>query len=167
MKRFSRAVVQGLFLSSVVSCTGPSEPIDLLRAKEQLVEASAPGLDKAGVLAQMGAQAHLWDVSQLTLPAGPPSRLRFALDLPKGGRLTFTTAIAADYQSRPGVEFVVKVVEKGREQVAFSKLLDPISRPEHRGFVPAEVDLKARSGRVDLIFETRGFENNSRSRVGS
>ncbi len=160
MKRFSRAVVPGLFLSGVVGCTGPTEPIDLLRAKEQVVEASAPGLDQAGVVAQMGAQAHLWDVSQLTLPAGPPSRMRFRLDLPKGARLTFTTAIGADYQTRPGVEFVVKVIAKGREQVVFSKLLDPISHPEHRGFVPGEVDLKW-SGPIDLVFETRGFETSN------
>ncbi|HEY6553753.1 MAG TPA: sulfatase [Vicinamibacteria bacterium] len=158
MKGFARAVAVGLALSFAVSCTGRREPIDLLRAQKNLVEASAPGLDTAGVRAQMGAQHHLWDVSQLTLPGGPPSRLRFALDLPKGGRLTFTTAIAAAYQTRPAVEFVVKVVEKGREQVVFSTLLDPISRADHRGFVPGEVDLGPRSGPTELLFETRGFE---------
>ncbi len=158
MKRALRPAAAGLLLLCIASCTGPTEPIDLLRAKERVVEASAPGLDQAGVIAQMGAQAHLWDVSQLTLPAGPPSLIRFALDLPKNARLTFTTAIGADYQARPGVEFVVKVVKKGREQVVFSKLLDPISRPEHRGFVPGEVDLGGRSGPVELVFETRGFE---------
>jgi arylsulfatase A-like enzyme len=158
LRRLTRAAALGLAVSVLASCHEPP-PVDLLRAREHLVEASASGLDKAGVLAQMGAQAHLWDVSELTLPAGPPSRLRFALDLPKGAKLTFTTAIAADYQTRPGVEFVVKVVEKGREQVVFSKLLDPISHPEHRGFVPGEVDFKGRSGPVDLIFETRGFES--------
>ena len=142
------------------ACSGSSRPTDLLRAKEQLVEATAAGLDKAGVLARFGRQAHLWDVSQLTLPAGPPSRLRFSVEVPRGGRLTFTTAIAADAQSRPGVEFVVKVIRKGREDVVFSRLLDPISRPEHRGFVPGDVDLAGRTGAVDLVFETRGFEAN-------
>jgi arylsulfatase A-like enzyme len=161
LKRILRAAFAGLSLASLAGCTGPAEPIDLLRAKDHLVEATAPGLDKAGVLAQMGAQAHLWDVSQLTLPAGPPSRLRFALDLPKGARLTFTTAIGADYQTRPGVEFVVKVIDKGREQVVYSKLLDPIGHPEHRGFVPGEVDFKGRSGPLELVFETRGFETSN------
>ena len=58
------------------------------------------------------------------VPAGPPSRLRFSVEVPRGGHLTFTTAIATDYQSRPAVEFVVKVVRKGREDVVFSRLLD-------------------------------------------
>jgi len=129
-----------------------------------VVAASAPGLDQAGVVAQMGAKANLWDVAQLTLPAGPPSQIRFALELPKNARLTFSTAIGADYQTRPGVEFVVKVIQKGREQVVFSKLLDPISHPEHRGFVPGEVDLAGRSGPVELVFETRGFETSADAR---
>jgi arylsulfatase A-like enzyme len=125
-----------------------------------VVEATAAGLDKAGVLARVGQKARLWDVSQLTLPAGPPSRVRFRVDVPRGAHLTFTTAIAASAQSRPGVEFVVKVIRKGREDVVFSKLVDPISRPEHRGFVPGDVDLEGRTGAVDLVFETRGFEAN-------
>jgi arylsulfatase A-like enzyme len=161
LKRALKSAAAALLLPWIASCTGRTEPIDLLRAKDRLVEATAPGLDKAGVIALLGTQAHLWDVSQLVLPGGPPSRLRFALDLPKNARLTFTTAIGADYQSRPGVEFVVKVLRKGREEIVFSRLLDPISHPEHRGFVPGAVDLKSWSGPVDLVFETRGFETSN------
>ena len=160
MRRAGTIAAVVLGSTGMAGCTGPKKPVDLLRAKEHLVEATAAGLDKAGVLAQVGRQAHLWDVSELTLPAGPPSRLRFEVEVPRDARLTFTTAIAADYQSRPGVEFVVKVLRKGREDVVFSRLLDPISRPEHRGFVPGEVDLGGRFGALELVFETRGFEAN-------
>jgi arylsulfatase A-like enzyme len=141
-------------------CNGSGKPVDLVQAKGQLVEATVAGKDKAAVLALWGERLALWDVSATTLPAGPPSRLRLTVNVPQGARLTFTTAIAAPYQSRPGVEFVVKAVRAGREDVVFSRLLDPISRPEHRGFVAADVDLKGRSGEMDLVLETRGFEAN-------
>ena len=60
--------------------------------------------------------------------AGPPGRLRFALDLPKDGRLHALCAIDPKYHDRPGIEFVVKVKRDGREDVAWSQLLDPIAR---------------------------------------
>jgi arylsulfatase A-like enzyme len=160
LSRFLRALLLGAGLLGLVGCNGSSQPMDLLRAKDQLVEASVAGLDKTGVLARAGQDLHLWDVSTKTLPAGPPSRLRFTVDVPKGAHLTFTTAIAAEYQSRPGVEFVVKTVRGTREDVVFSKLIDPLGHAEHRGFVPADVDLSGKSGRLDLVFETRGYESN-------
>jgi len=155
-----RAPLVFLAVSLLEGCNGSGKPVGLIQAKDQLVDATAAGQDKAATLSHVGERVALWDVSATTLPAGPPSRLRFSVDVPKGAKLTFTTAIAAEYQSRPGVEFVVKTVRGSREDVVFSRLLDPISRPEHRGFVPGEADLKGKSGRMDLVLETRGFEKN-------
>jgi arylsulfatase A-like enzyme len=56
------------------------------------------------------------------------------------------------------VEFVVKVRQGGNEATVFTQLMDPLQRPAHRRWVPAEVDLAAYAGQAELIFETRGYE---------
>jgi hypothetical protein len=48
------------------------------------------------------------------------SRLRYAADIPKDGRLELACGIPAEYHDKPGIEFVVKVVQDGREHVAWS-----------------------------------------------
>jgi arylsulfatase A-like enzyme len=91
--------------------------------------------------------------------AGPPGRLRFSIDVPKDGRLFLTCAIDPRYHDRPGVEFTAKVKRGGREDVVWSQLLDPISRPDHRAFVAAEVDLARFAGPArELLLEARGYE---------
>jgi arylsulfatase A-like enzyme len=93
-------------------------------------------------------------------PAGPPGRLRFALDLPERARLSTQVAIDPRFHDQPGVEFVVKVRREGREEVAATLMLDPIGRPEHRGFVALDVDLARFAGRTrELVLETRGYES--------
>jgi arylsulfatase A-like enzyme len=79
--------------------------------------------------------------------------------VPKGARLRLACAIDPRFHDRPGVEFVVKARRDGREETLLSLLLDPISRPEHRGWVPADVDLAKVAGRGrELVLETRGYE---------
>ena len=53
----------------------------------------------------------------------------------------------------------MKVRRDKREEVAFSLLIDPIARTEHRGFVPVDADLGRYAGKGrELVLETRGYE---------
>ncbi|HEX9185991.1 MAG TPA: sulfatase [Vicinamibacteria bacterium] len=140
-------------------CGRPPEPVDLLDVPARLVEAAAAGLGRDAVLEAGKRGLRLNDVLHRGFPAGPPGRLRFALDVPKGARLRLSCAIDPRFHDRPGVEFVAKVKRDGREEVVFSRLLDPISRPEDRGFVPVDVDLAKHAGKGrELVLETRGYE---------
>ena len=141
------------------ACGRPPEPVDLLGAADRLVEASAAGEGREAVLAAAKRGLRLNDVLRRGFPAGPPGRLRFALDVPKGARLQLACAIDPRFHERPGVEFVVKVKRNGREDVVWTQLLDPISRPEHRAWVPVDLDLAKHAGRGrELVLETRGYE---------
>jgi arylsulfatase A-like enzyme len=139
---------------------GPSpEPTDLMDARGALVEASAAGLAREAVLERTPQGLRINDVLYRGFPAGPPGRLRFALDIPKGARLQAAVAIDPRFHDRPGVEFVVKVKWDGREHVAWTQLVDPIARAGHRGFVPVDVDLARFAGKGrELVLETRGYE---------
>ena len=134
-------------------------PTDLLDAKAALVEARAASLERDAVLERGASGLRLNDVLVRGFPAGPPGRLRFAVDVPKGARFQALVAIDPRYHERPGVEFVVKLRRDKREEVAFSLLVDPIARAEHRGFVPVDVDLGRFAGKGrELVLETRGYE---------
>jgi arylsulfatase A-like enzyme len=142
-----------------VACGRQPPAVDLVHARDRLVEARAASLDRAAVVEALGRPVRINDVVRRTLPSGPPSRLVFRLALPRGARFVFTCAIAPEFQDRPGVEFVVKARKDGRESILFSKLLDPLSHPEHRGWVTGDVDLARFAGSdVELSLETRGFD---------
>ena len=99
------------------------------------------------------------DVVRRGFPAGPPGRLRFALDIPKSARLQLACAIDPRFHDRPGVEFVAKVLRDGREEIVWTLLLDPIARAEHRAWVAVDVDLAKQAGAGrELVLETRGYE---------
>jgi hypothetical protein len=150
------AAAAALLLSG---CGSPPEPTDLLEAKQALVEARAAALERAAVLERGALGLRVNDVLVRGFPAGPPGRLRFALDIPQDARFQAQIAIDPRFQEKPGVEFVVKVKRDKREDVAFSLVLDPIARPEHRGLVPVDVDLSRFAGRKrELVLETRGYE---------
>jgi arylsulfatase A-like enzyme len=152
-----RRALSAAALALLAGCVSSAPPLDLLDTRP--TEASVAGHDHAAVVAQIGRPYRLNDVLRRTLPAGPPSRLRFKVDVPEHARLDLAYAIAEKAQDRPAVEFVVKVLRKGGEQTVWTSLLDPLSRPEHRGWVPATIDLSAFAGRgVDLVLETRGYE---------
>ena len=141
------------------ACGRPPEPVDLLGAGDRLLEAHAAGERREAVLAAAKRGLRLNDVVHRGFPAGPPGRLRFALDIPKGAHLQLACAIDPRFHERPGVEFVVKVKRGEREEVAWTQVLDPISRPEHRAWVPVDLDLTKRAGRGrELVLETRGYE---------
>ena len=140
------------------SCVSPSPSVDLLRA-DRLVEASAAGQGREAVLQAGSRGLDIDDDLQRGFAAGPPGRLRFVVDIPRGGRLHVGCGIDPRYYQRPGVEFFVKVRQQGREELVWSQLLDPIAHPEHRQFVPADVDLSRWAGpRRELVLETTGYE---------
>lgn len=145
-----------LFALLPIGCTRPGQALDLLR--QEPLEAQVNGRGADWFKAQSGKPLRLMDGVLRVLPASPPSRLRYGLDLPERARLQFACGIPPDRQDRPGVEFVVKLSKGGREETIFSHVLDPLERPGHRRYVPFEVDLSKYSGHVELILETRGFE---------
>ena len=159
MKRLHHLALGAALPLLLSGCGHSPQGVDLVRASDRLVEAAAAGRGREAVLKAGESGLRINDVLQRGFPAGPPGRLRFALELPKGGRLHVSCAIDPRYHDRPGVEFFVKVRRDGREDVAWSQLLDPISRPEHRGWVSADVDLaKFAGGARELVLETRGYE---------
>jgi arylsulfatase A-like enzyme len=159
MKPIAHPAAPAAFALLLFACGRPPEAVDLLGAADRLVEAKAAGLGREAILAAAHKGLRIDDVIHRGFPAGPPGLLRFALDIPKGARLDFACAIDPRFHDRPGVEFVVEVGRKGRRDIVWSKVLDPISRPEDRGWVDAHVDLAKYAGPArEIILETRGYE---------
>jgi arylsulfatase A-like enzyme len=131
----------------------------MLRSPDALVEATAAGNNLAWVRGQAGRPQRINDVVRRTLPAAPPSRLTFKLDVPRHARLELACGIPPEHHDKPAVEFVVKARRGGREDTVWTLLLDPVNRPEHQKWVDASVDLANYAGRgVELTLETRGFD---------
>jgi arylsulfatase A-like enzyme len=127
-------------------------------ASKALQEASVAGRDQRWVLCHAGEHVRIDDVVRRTLPASPPSRLRFEVDIPQEGKLSLAMGLLAGEQEAEPIEFVVKVSAGGREEIVFTRVVDPASNPSHRSWVPAEVDLSRFAGRDrHLVLETRGF----------
>jgi arylsulfatase A-like enzyme len=144
---------------TLAACTRPPAPVDLLDAVASLRDAEVAGHPRDWVLAQRASTLRLNDVVRRTLPAAPPSRLRFVVDVPSRAHLTFACGIDPSRHRHPGVEFVVTVLTRGHEHRVFSQLLDPLHNPQHRRWVDADVDLSAYAGHdVELAFETHGYE---------
>ena len=139
------------------ACSRPAPPSDLLRLKPTVVEVNGRGSD--WFASQAGKQVRLRDEVLRSLPASPPSRLRFPVVLPGDAQLHFSCGIPVERHERPGVEFVVKLARDGREETVFTQLVDPARRAAHRRWLPFTVDLSGKPGPAELVFETRGFEN--------
>jgi arylsulfatase A-like enzyme len=160
------------FLSSLAvavalsgGCRRAAPPFDLLRLGAP-AEADVNGRGPDWLAKQQGKPVRLDDDVRLTLPASPPSRLRYVVDVPPGARLTFACGIPADRQTRPPVEFAVQARRpRGEWRTVFSQLVNPLRRREHRRWLPFEVDLAGFAGRgTELLFETRGFERDDDAR---
>jgi arylsulfatase A-like enzyme len=146
---------------ALAACSRQPAPVDLANAVAALREADVAGHPREWVLERRAATLRLNDVVRRTLPAAPPSRLRYVVDVPSGAHLTFACGIAPSRHRHPGVAFVVTVRARGRESRVFSQTLDPLNNPLHRRWVDADVDLSAFAGRdVELVFETHGYEEN-------
>jgi arylsulfatase A-like enzyme len=151
--------------AATAGCSAPP-PTDLLQELEpRLVAAEVAGGDLAWVRSRAGKPFRLNDVVMRALPAGPPSKLRFRVVVPKRARLHLGCAIPPQYHSDPGVEFVVSVDAGRGERIAWRRLVDPISNAEDRRWVPADIDLEDHAGReVELVLETRGFDDGEGAR---
>lgn len=166
IRRGSAAAAIGLALGALgAACSTPPKPLDLLRAGPALKAADVGGRDASWIAGQTGKGMRINDVVRATLNASPPSRYAFAADVPKGARLSFAVGIPPERHDKPGVEFLVKVRSEGREETVWTMLLDPLSRPAHRKWVPVDVDLAAHAGRGrEIVLETRGFEKDDDAR---
>ncbi|MCU0240903.1 MAG: sulfatase [Vicinamibacteria bacterium] len=141
-------------------CNHAPRAVDLLHT-QSLTEADVGGRERTWVGNQIGRIVRLHDVARRTLPASPPSRLRYTLTVPARAHLAFSCGIPADHHERPPVEFSVRIrdLKRNREETVWTKLLDPITHPDHRRWVDSEVDLGAYAGRkVDLTLVTSGYE---------
>jgi arylsulfatase A-like enzyme len=154
-----RACLCMLLAGAASACSRPGQPLDLLRAGPARVEAQVGGRDAAWIDGQTGKSIRINDVVRATLNASPPSHYRYAVDIPRGAHLSFACGIPPERHDKPAVEFVVKLRKDGREETIWTSLLDPLSRPAHRKWVAADVDLSPHAGPGrELVFETRGFE---------
>ena len=148
--------------SPSAACGRPPEPVDLLGAGDRLVEATRRRRRAARpVLGRREARPpHRTTSSAAASPPARPSRLRFALDIPKGARLQLACAIDPRFHDRPGVEFVVKVKRRrarGRSSGRSSSTRSPA--PSTARGCPLDVDLAKHAGRGrELVLETRGYE---------
>ena len=158
--RVQASIAAAGLLAVLSQCRSAGSPVDLVEvAAARMSEGSVAGRDRGWVMGQTGKQIRINDVVRRTLPASPPGRLLFTLDVPRGARLALACGIPPERHDRPGVEFSVKLRRRGKEQALWTMLLDPLRRKEHRRWVPAEVDLSGYAGRdVELVLETRGFE---------
>jgi arylsulfatase A-like enzyme len=147
-------------LTFLAACTPAPRPVDLLAAPSALLEGRVTGgRQDEWVRTQIGKPVRINDLVLRTLPASPPSVLRYALDIPAHARLTFSCGIAPERHGDTGVEFVVKVRRDGREHTVWTQVMDPLGRPAHTRWVPFEVDLSAQAGRgAELVLETRAFD---------
>jgi arylsulfatase A-like enzyme len=144
---------------AAAACNPPARPLDLLSSQTALTEARVSGRDRTWVLSQSGRHIRINDVAVRTLPAAPPSHLRYMVDIPKGAHLSVACGIPSEYHDQPGVEFVVKVRSGGREEIAWSLLVSPLEHPEHRRWVHADVDLSRFAGRGrEITLETTGYD---------
>ena len=159
------AALAALAMAALSACSPPARPLDLLHAGKALRDADVGGRAAAWIEGQTGKGIRINDVVRATLNASPPSRYHFVVDVPRGAHLSFAAGIPPERHDEPGVEFVVKLVRGGREQTLWTSLLDPLSHPLHRKWVPVEVDLSPWAGRGrELVFETRGFEKDEDAR---
>lgn len=153
-----------LAAAALGGCRKPVPAVDLLRLGTP-AEVDVNGRGGDWFARQQGKPLRLDDEVRATLPASPPSRLRYTVDLPPGARLTFACGIPPDRHERPAVEFVVKLRRGADERTVFSQLVDPLRHREHRRWLPFDVDLSAYAGRgLELTFETRGFEKDDDAR---
>jgi hypothetical protein len=144
----------------LTGCARDYPAVDLVQAGDRLLEASVAGRGKLWFALQAAKLTlRLDDAIRHALPAAPPSRIVYGVDIPRGGHLAFACAVDPKLQERLAVEFVVKVKRGEREEKLWSQLIDPVNRPEHRTWVTADVDLSAYAGTgARLILETQSTQ---------
>jgi arylsulfatase A-like enzyme len=140
------------------ACTRESG-VDLSMYADRLVEGRVVDEGKAFAADVQGRMIYIDDAGLRVLPASPPSKLVLKTDIPRGGVLHVAAGIPEDRQSKGAVEFVIGVMERGKNQTILSEVIDPISKPEHRVYVDLRADLSRFAGKGrEIVLETRAFE---------
>lgn len=155
----SRDLALGLVLAvSGAACTKEAG-VDLSIYSANLVDGKVVDEGKAFVADVQGRMIHIDDVGLRVLPASPPSRIVLKTDIPRGGLLNVAAGIPEDKQEKGAVEFVIGVMENGRNRTVLTQVVDPISTPGHRKYVNLKADLSRFAGKDrELVLETRAFE---------
>ncbi len=155
----SRVLALSLALASAAAGCAKEAGVDLSLYSANLVDGTVVGEGTAFVADVQGRMIHIDDVGMRVLPASPPSRIVLKTDIPRGGLLTVAAGIPEDRQAKGAVEFVISVMEGGQSRTVLTRVIDPISRPEHRFYVSLKADLSRFAGRDrELVLETRAFE---------
>lgn len=147
-----------LALALACPACAPAPAVELIGRADGLLAADVAGRDAAWLRGQMGKSVRLGDDVRRVVPAAPPSRIAFRVELPRGARLTFACGVDARRAGAAPVEFVVTARQAGREAVVFDALLDPTNRPAHRVWLAGDADLGAFRGATELVLETRSAE---------
>jgi len=159
MIALSRRLVLAVTLAAFGSACAKEAGVDLSAFSANLVDGKIVDEGKAFVADVQGRMIYIDDVGMRVLPASPPSKVVLKADVPRGGVLNVAVGIPEDKQSKGAVEFVISVMEKGRSQTVLTKVVDPISRPEHRTYLNLRADLSRFAGKDrELVLETRAFE---------
>lgn len=133
--------------------------VELSDFAPRLVDGAVVGEGKKFLMGAQERTMFIDDVGLRTLPASPPSKIVLRTDIPRGGVLQVSAGIPENKQAKGAVEFVIGVMENGRNQTVLSQVIDPISNPAHRGWVDLRADLSRFAGRDrELVLETRAFE---------
>jgi arylsulfatase A-like enzyme len=155
---FRKAVLVLSLALSVAACS-KQEGVNLSAFASRLTSAQVVGEGKSFVADAEGRVMPIDDVILRVIPAAPPSRSVLRTDIPKGGILRIAAGIPEDKQSKGAVEFVISVMENGKAVTVLAQVIDPISKPEHRGYVNLQADLSRFAGKDrELVLETRAFE---------
>ena len=153
------AVAAGLALALAGAACTKEEGVNLSSYASRLVDGSVAGQGKTFVAEARGRVMPIDDVTLRVIPASPPSKIILKTDIPRGGMLTVAAGIPEDKQSKGAVEFVIGVMENGKNHTVLSQVIDAISKPEHRVYVNLRADLSRFAGRDrELVLETRAFE---------
>ena len=160
-----RSLGRGRRLAGLVLARTPS-PLDLLseRARERWARRGWPGATGPGSPARPASTSASTTSSARTLPASPPSRLRYARGHPEGRAPRARAAGSPpSATTSPGVEFVVKVRQGGREETVWTQLARPRCRgpPTALGARRTWTSRRYAGRGRELVLETRGFEQDA------
>lgn len=138
---------------------GREQGVRLSEFSTRVVDGSVVGEGKTFVTDGAGRVMPIDDVTLRVIAGSPPSKIVLRTDIPRGGVLHVSAGIPENKQSKGAVEFVIGVMEDGRNHRVLSQVVDPISRPEDRSYVNLRVDLAPFAGKDrELVLETRAFE---------
>jgi arylsulfatase A-like enzyme len=157
MKGLSQAGAVLAVVSLSAACR-EKPPVDMLGQGIALRAGQVAGRDAKWIAGEVGKPVRIHNVVRRTLPASPPSTLEYSIEIPKGAHFTVSCGVAESHQSKPGVEFVVKLRQKDGERILASHLVDPMNREKQRRWTPLDVDLSKYTGEATLVLETRSFD---------